>query len=105
MLYLLHEAPPEEQNFSMVMEMIAAAEVHVWLAISIDPVYIDTGNWIESAAGLCYECLNDIALDEEMTKLPMTPRTSVGTAEIKAWNPYGQLLEYAVPFARTKRSK
>ena len=36
---------------------------YVWLAISIDPVYIDTGNWIESAAGLCYECLNDIALD------------------------------------------
>ena len=34
---------------------------YVWLAISIDPVYIDTGNWIESAAGLCYECLNDIA--------------------------------------------
>ena len=29
---------------------------YVWLAISIDPVYIDTGNWIESAAGLCYEC-------------------------------------------------
>ena len=28
MLYLLHEALPEEQNFSMVMEMIAAAEVH-----------------------------------------------------------------------------
>ena len=28
MLYLLHEAPPEEQNFAMVMEMIAAAEVH-----------------------------------------------------------------------------
>ena len=28
MLYLLHEAPLEEQNFSMVMEMIAAAEVH-----------------------------------------------------------------------------
>ena len=29
---------------------------YVWLAISIDPVYIDTGNWIESATGLCYEC-------------------------------------------------
>ena len=26
-LYLIHEAPPEEQNFSMVMEMLAAAEV------------------------------------------------------------------------------
>ena len=36
---------------------------YVWLAICIDPVYIDTGNWIESAVGLCYECLNDIALD------------------------------------------
>lgn len=28
MLYLLHEAPPEEQNFSMVMEMLGVAEVH-----------------------------------------------------------------------------
>ena len=27
-LYLLHEAPAEEQNFSMVMEMLGAAEVH-----------------------------------------------------------------------------
>ena len=27
MLYLFIEAPEEEQNFSMVMEMIAAAEV------------------------------------------------------------------------------
>ncbi len=26
-LYLLYEAPPEEQNFPMVMDMIAAAEV------------------------------------------------------------------------------
>lgn len=26
-LYLIHEAPPEEQNFPMVMEMIGAAEV------------------------------------------------------------------------------
>ena len=26
-LYLLHEAPPEEQNFPMVMEMLSAAEV------------------------------------------------------------------------------
>lgn len=27
MLYLLHEAPPEEQNFPMVMEMLSAAQV------------------------------------------------------------------------------
>ena len=36
---------------------------YVWLAISLDPVYVDTGNRIESATALCYECLNDIALD------------------------------------------
>ena len=27
MLYLLHEAPPEEQNFPMIMEMLASAQV------------------------------------------------------------------------------
>ena len=27
MLYLLHEAPPREQNFGMVMEMLESAEV------------------------------------------------------------------------------
>ena len=27
MLYLLHEAPPEEQNFAMIMEMLGSAEV------------------------------------------------------------------------------
>ena len=73
---------------------------YVWLAISIDPVYIDTGNWIESATGLCYECLNDIALDvfgitgndhdfEDADPLEL--------AEIKRrWKPYiDQLPEYA----------
>jgi type IV secretion system protein VirD4 len=27
MMYLLHEAPPEEQNFTMIMEMLASAQV------------------------------------------------------------------------------
>ena len=27
MLYLLHEAPPEEQNFPMIMEMLGSAQV------------------------------------------------------------------------------
>ena len=27
MLYLLHEAPPEEQNFAMIMEMLGSAQV------------------------------------------------------------------------------
>ena len=36
---------------------------YVWLAISLDPVYVDAGNWIESAADLCLKCLDDVALD------------------------------------------
>lgn len=43
---------------------------YVWLAISIDPVYIDTGNWIESAAGLCYECLVMSYLSERKGRTP-----------------------------------
>lgn len=27
MMYLLHEAPPEEQNFAMIMEMLGSAQV------------------------------------------------------------------------------
>ncbi len=27
MMYLLHEAPPEEQNFPMIMDMLASAHV------------------------------------------------------------------------------
>ena len=73
---------------------------YVWLAISIDPVYIDTGNWIESAAGLCYECLNDIALDVfGMTgnDHDFEDADPLELAEIKRrWKPYiGQLPEYA----------
>ena len=75
-------------------------EAYVWLAISIDPVYIDTGNWIESAAGLCYECLNDIALDVfGMTgnDHDFEDADPLELAEIKRrWKPYiGQLPEYA----------
>ena len=33
---------------------------YVWLAISIDPVYIDTGNWIESAAAATPSVLSGI---------------------------------------------
>ena len=30
---------------------------YVWLAISIDPVYIDTGNWIESCLLYTSRCV------------------------------------------------
>ena len=72
----------------------------MWLAISIDPIYIDTGNWIESAASLCYECLNDIALDVfGMTgnDHDFEDADPLELAEIKRrWKPYiDQLPEYA----------
>ena len=31
---------------------------YVWLAIGVNPVYVDTGIRIESAADLCYRCLD-----------------------------------------------
>ena len=35
----------------------------VWLAIGLNPLYVDTGRRIESAADLCHECLDDVAMD------------------------------------------
>ena len=34
---------------------------YVWLAIGVNPVYVDTGIRIESAADLCGKCLDDVA--------------------------------------------
>ena len=36
---------------------------YVWLAIGVNPVYVDTGIRIESAADLCCKCLDDVATD------------------------------------------
>ena len=36
---------------------------YVWLTIGVNPVYVDTGIRIESAADLCYRCLDDVATD------------------------------------------
>ena len=73
---------------------------YVWLAISLDPVYVDTGNRIESAADLCWECLNDVAMDVmEMTgnDHDIEDADPLELAEIKRrWKPYiDQLPEYA----------
>ena len=36
---------------------------YVWLAIGVNPLYVDTGIRIESAADLCGRCLDDVATD------------------------------------------
>ena len=73
---------------------------YVWLAISLDPVYGDTSTRIESAADLCGECLNDVALDVlDMTGNDHDTEDAdpLELAEIKRrWKPYiDQLPEYA----------
>ena len=67
---------------------------YVWLAIGVNPVYVDTGIRIESAADLCGRCLDDVAMDV----LYMTGNDhALELAEIKRrWEPYiNQLPEYA----------
>ena len=36
---------------------------YAWLAIGLEPLYVDTGRRIESAEDLCRECLESIATD------------------------------------------
>ena len=73
---------------------------YVWLAIGVNPVYVDTGIRIESAADLCYRCLDDVATDVlYMTgnDHALEAADPLELAEIKRrWEPYiNQLPEYA----------
>ena len=36
---------------------------YIWLTIGVNPLYVDTGIRIESAADLCRKCLDDVAMD------------------------------------------
>ena len=73
---------------------------YVWLAIGVNPLYVDTGIRIESAADLCFKCLDDVAMDV----LYMTGNDHalevadpLELAEIKRrWGPYiNQLPDYS----------
>ena len=81
--------------------LLARLHVNYWRPLSkSSQIYAYSGNWIESAAGLCYECLNDIALDVfGMTgnDHDFEDDDPLELAEIKRrWKPYiGQLPEYA----------
>lgn len=73
---------------------------YVWLAIGVNPVYVDTGIRIESAADLCCKCLDDVAMDVlYMTgnDHALEAADPLELAEIKRrWEPYiNQLPDYA----------
>ena len=73
---------------------------YVWLAIGVNPLYVDTGIRIESAADLCFKCLDDVAMDVlYMTGNDHAPEAAdpLELAEIKRrWEPYiNQLPDYA----------
>ena len=73
---------------------------YVWLTIGVNPVYVDTGIRIESAADLCCKCLDDVAMDVlYMTgnDHALEAADPLELAEIKRrWEPYiNQLPDYA----------
>ena len=73
---------------------------YVWLTIGVNPLYVDTGIRIESAADLCGRCLDDVATDVlYMTgnDHALEAADPLELAEIKRrWEPYiNQLPEYA----------
>ena len=73
---------------------------YVWLTIGVNPVYVDTGIRIESAADLCGRCLDDVASDVlYMTgnDHALEAADPLELAEIKRrWEPYiNQLPDYA----------
>ena len=73
---------------------------YVWLAIGVNPLYVDTGIRIESGADLCYKCLDDVAMDVLYMKgndHALDEADPLELAEIKRrWEPYiNQLPEYA----------
>ena len=73
---------------------------YVWLTIGVNPLYVDTGIRIESAADLCGRCLDDVATDVlYMTgnDHALEKADPLELAEIKRrWEPYiNQLPDYA----------
>ena len=76
---------------------------YVWLTIGVNPVYVDTGIRIESAADLCGKCLDDVATDVlYMTgnDHALEAADPLELAEIKRlWEPYsasGTFCEFSV---------
>ena len=55
---------PSIFNKALILKLLWSDKVgFVWLAIGLNPLYVDTGRRIESAADLCHECLDDVAMD------------------------------------------
>ncbi|MFQ9271779.1 MAG: hypothetical protein ACLR4D_03670 [Faecalibacterium sp.] len=82
------------------LQWLLTHSFYVWLTIGVNPVYVDTGIRIESAADLCGRCLDDVATDVlYMTgnDHALEAADPLELAEIKRrWEPYiNQLPDYA----------
>ena len=95
------EAFAEHLRQSPDFELLWSDKVgYVWLTIGVNPLYVDTGIRIESAADLCGRCLDDVATDVlYMTgnDHALEAADPLELAEIKRrWEPYiNQLPDYA----------
>lgn len=95
------EAFAEHLRQSPDFELLWSDKVgYVWLAIGVNPLYVDIGIRIESAADLCYKCLDDVAMDVLYMKgndHALDKADPLELAEIKRrWEPYiNHLPDYA----------
>lgn len=86
---------------STAIELLWSDKVgFVWLSIGLDPLYVDTVSRIDSAADLCRECLDEIAIDVLFmtgNDHALEDADPLELAEInRRWRPYiKQLPEYA----------
>ena len=95
------EAFAEHLRQSPDFELLWSDKVgYIWLTIGINPAYVDTGIRIETAADLCYRCLDDVATDvlyKTGNDHALEAADPLELAEIKRpWEPYISLLpDYA----------
>ena len=76
----------------------------MWLAIGLEPLYVDTGRRIESAEDLCRECLESIGMDvlyltdkdHGFENADAQERAEIGSAGNLLWHSFPSFIIFAV---------